>query len=114
MATIIQAGSGTGGISYSTEETEIGTWIDGRKVYRRVFSKGSAGPVTGNHSITQTVQDMDILIDCNFIFYADGRWEVNWTGTLNRYLEGNTLGIVLDSSPAYSSSYIIATYVKKK
>lgn len=116
MATIVYGGGGNGGISYSTVEKEIGTWIDGRKVYRRVFDNGSAEPVSGNHNITKTVQDIDILIDANFLFYSKttNRWETNWNGILNRYLDGNTLGIGISKTPAYSSSYIIATYVKKK
>lgn len=35
--TISAAGGGGGGEAYSTEETVIGTWIDGKPLYRKVF-----------------------------------------------------------------------------
>lgn len=58
--------SGGSGEVYSTEETAIGTWIDGRTIYRKVIdvgtlsavSSGNFGLVTKNFSDT----DMDAII----------------------------------------------------
>lgn len=40
------AGGSGGGEVYSTEETRIGTWVDGKPIYRKVFSGTSGGSGT--------------------------------------------------------------------
>lgn len=51
-------GSGGGGASdvYSTEETAIGTWIDGKTIYRKVIEVGKLASVSsGNYSTVTTI-----------------------------------------------------------
>lgn len=51
-------GSSTGGASdvYSTEETAIGTWIDGKTIYRKVIEVGKLASVSsGNYSTVTTI-----------------------------------------------------------
>lgn len=44
-------GSGSGEV-YSTEEIEVGTWIDGRTIYRKVINVGKLGTVSsGNYGL---------------------------------------------------------------
>lgn len=55
-------GSSGGGASdvYSTEETAIGTWIDGKTIYRKVIEVGKLASVSnGNHgTVTTTFSDV--------------------------------------------------------
>lgn len=41
----VELGGGSGGEIYSTEETKIGTWIDGRPIYRKVAQTVSPSKV---------------------------------------------------------------------
>lgn len=50
-----------GGLDYSLQETEIGTWIDGRKVYRKVIYKESIRD--GNVSIEHGITNLDMIIN---------------------------------------------------
>lgn len=58
MASISDGKDGTGGGGsgggevYSTEEIEVGTWIDGRTIYRKVINVGKLGTVSsGNYGL---------------------------------------------------------------
>lgn len=48
------SGGSGGGDSYSTEETRIGTWIDGKPIYRRVWSINLAESVNTNFEVADT------------------------------------------------------------
>ena len=50
-----------GGLDYSLQETEIGTWIDGRKVYRKVIYKESIRD--GNVPIEHGITNLDMIIN---------------------------------------------------
>lgn len=59
-------GGGTAEDAYSTEEARIGTWIDGKPLYRRVFD-ATTPDVYGSPRLLQTIGGMDTLV------YAYGR-----------------------------------------
>lgn len=69
-------GSGTTNSVYSTEETEIGTWIDGEKIYRKVIHCNTPSTVN-NDFIVSDVSDLKIktlvslssIIHCTNIDY---------------------------------------------
>ena len=60
-------GSGSENV-YSTEETVIGTWIDGKPIYRRVIE---AAAINGNQiAIVEdgrpfAIPDIDVLVNSN-------------------------------------------------
>lgn len=43
------SGGGASTDTYSTDEIAIGTWIDGKTIYRNVFDLGTLPPVTNNY-----------------------------------------------------------------
>lgn len=74
--------SGGGGEVYSTEETAIGTWIDGRTIYRKVISMDLPAVKSGNYFGQQTVVASPCgisLLDWRAISYA------GLTGTSNDF-----------------------------
>lgn len=56
------SGGSSGGASdvYSTEETAIGTWIDEKIIYRKVFSVGKLSSVSGSNFGTVTTTFSDV------------------------------------------------------
>lgn len=73
----VPGGGGSSGEVYSTEETRIGTWIDGKPIYKKtiVFKNASipSGWGNANPRIVE-IPDIDIesLIDCTSQFYPIG------------------------------------------
>ena len=55
--------NGTNGVdlahTYSSNETEIGTWIDGRTMYQKVISMGELSQVEAN-AMAHEIQDIDL------------------------------------------------------
>ena len=59
-------GGGTGGNVYSTEETVVGTWIDGRNVYEQVINMEN---VTYAQEIV-IKENVDFIVEEN-LYYSD-------------------------------------------
>ncbi len=55
---------------YSTEEQIIGKWIDGKPIYRKVFTGTTNG--SNNTIIAKTTLNIDKLINSNGIMYNSG------------------------------------------
>ena len=47
---------------YSTEEKIVGTWIDGKPIYRKVISSTLSGPLTGLVEIAHNIQNIETPI----------------------------------------------------
>ena len=56
-----EGGSGTEGEVYSTEERRIGTWIDGRPLYRKVLTKERVSPGTNVIGTVQEIKDLAFI-----------------------------------------------------
>lgn len=75
--------------SYSTTESVVGTWIDGKPIYRKVLTTdhlANDGSINVPHGITNLGQ----LINCSFRWYdsEDGRWYNNVRyGSTTLYIE---------------------------
>lgn len=48
---------------YSTDEIKIGTWIDGKPLYRKVVSVGGVGVEDSAKRIPFTIDDLDYVVD---------------------------------------------------
>lgn len=104
--------------TYATEEKKIGTWIDGKSIYRKVISL-TASTSTKSLSISSIISNVeDIWINCSKSFYkiASGGsgiisdWEVSG-GRFKAVIDVGTLYYVCSSS-AYSKAEITLEYTK--
>ena len=57
--------------TYSTEETKVGTWIDGRPIYQKTLNLGSA---SGNSSISHGISNLDMVINAYGGFLQGGTY----------------------------------------
>lgn len=60
----LQSGGG-GEVIYSSEETIVGTWIDGKPIYRKVFQLGTVCSGISNHSwatVPHGIQDVETWV----------------------------------------------------
>ena len=82
-----QTGGGGGGEGYSTEETRIGTWIDGKPLYRKVipFTNLRMGP--GVNSSIDFVS-LDTIAPTSFAWYGYYTYEgsINYVGPGNVFV----------------------------
>lgn len=71
-----EGGGSSGGESagelYSTEETRIGTWIDGKPLYRRVINSTTPATTGQNHVILEGIQIDRIVRFSGFVYPASG------------------------------------------
>ena len=73
--------------NYSTEEQIIGTWIDGKPVYRKCFSFGDTAPTTIGTTIDSLIKSEIYLLSSYmyrpipFLFVEDNAIGINeWAG----------------------------------
>jgi len=59
--------------TYSTEETKIGTWIDGKTIYRKVIN----GTIPNSASIVQIALTADTLIKDDISYISSSGFKVN-------------------------------------
>jgi hypothetical protein len=111
-------GSSGGNLNiYSTTEQIIGTWIDGRPIYRKVFDNSEK--LYGTNMLNIDVSDLDIDVVINLDAYGtDGdsmggtsKFTINGTTTnANRIIYLLNNHIIVKSS--YYNWYIFIEYVK--
>ena len=56
-------------LNYSTEEKVVGTWKDGRPIYRKVIDFGVLNNAQGSKNIAHEINDIDTIIDIRAIGY---------------------------------------------
>ena len=97
---------------YSMEETVIGTWVDGKPIYRKVFSVGG--------STSQTISTFenkikDVINKYGFVQY-ENKMEYFWTNlgetgfiaTIDQY----GINVTLGTKQATGSGYLVIEYTK--
>lgn len=107
-------------IVYSTTETAIGTWIDGRTIYRKVIDVGTF-PNANYKNVAHGISNLDLVIHL-WIAATSGTsfYEANMTGTSSIFSSGIVVvratgtNIQVATSIDFSahSGYAIIEYVK--
>lgn len=99
---------------YSTEEQEIGTWIDGKKLYRKVY-------VMKNFTTTSTVDISDLNYDyihfSSRIKMTDGVWRETFYFPSNYFIDGldnvkKCISYTFTSNYNGGTAYCVVEYTK--
>lgn len=106
-------GGSSGGSSnvYSTDETAIGTWIDGKTIYRKVYS-GNILEVPSGNSLTETIPHevanigqiikIGIIVNVNALVYTGNGIMINGcTNTTLADIEKSTIWLLADKTTIY-------------
>ena len=111
---------------YSTEEQVVGTWIDGKPIYRKVVDCGSLAD-TGIKTIPHGITNLKIIIDIRGVAHCEGSYPQNLPlpfpysdGTdagvnsipIHMWEESGNIVIKSLSDRTAYYSYIILTYTK--
>ena len=107
--------------TYSKEETKIGTWIDGKPIYRKVISIGSL-PSKGTVKINHNISNIKNVINSSMIWYdtSDTAWWQNrrWDSTsidISYNVNSNTIwinGTGVNWNTRTKDTYVIVEYTK--
>ena len=101
------AGNGVGGEEYSTNETVIGTWIDGKPIYRRVIIRSNSQTIASSWANLFELSNAESII--NLRTYSDGFIEsrnILFWRLYNGYIQGYS------TVPAVTVRNIIVEYTK--
>lgn len=119
---VLSAAGGSGVVSYSLTEREIGTWIDGKKLYERTFNIFSNG--ASQYPVSNSEYDIGLSgVDTAFVYGVVGERLVSGTP---QYVDwGNTpteLIVVLNKTAGklyinpkthtYDNFYVTIRYTK--
>lgn len=108
---VIAIGSGGGGSSedvYSTEETRIGTWIDGKPLYRKAYSGISPTDMNTWGNVQFVSTDVDAVISFNGSIYDIGDGFLKYIAYLNHVAQG------FNKASGYIIMYITAKGLLKQ
>ena len=78
---------------YTTTEKVIGTWIDGRPIYRKTYNKSVS--LTGSSITLDSISDLDVLLN---VYGSIMRTSTNEIFPLPRANQSNSIGVEIDSS----------------
>lgn len=109
---------------YSTEETKVGTWIDGKPIYRKVIEY-STQPASGNNTFNHGILNVDKFIDIETIIcrkdkifhfaprYTPGEtsWDFYYDDITTTKITFNC-GSQLRNETYWGTSYFIFEYTK--
>lgn len=97
---------------YSEEESKIGTWIDGKPIYKKVIDIG-AMPNATNKNTAHGI-NIDTPIDCKGIFYnatTGAKFTVPWSG-ISITLDTTNVSVVTTSDRTAWTGKAIMIYTK--
>lgn len=107
-----EGGSGGGSSdTYSTDEIAIGTWIDGKTIYRKVYT-GNILEVTSGNSLTEIIPHdvanigqiikIGIIVNVNALVYTGNGIMINGcTNTTLADIEKSTIWMIADLTSIY-------------
>lgn len=109
--------SGSSGEIYSTEETRIGTWIDGKPIYRKVF--GFSQVNNGAVNIVFNLSDIDASLSNVINLFGAGELQSLATSTGSScaygavFIEPSSNNVCIKTNYAISGPvYIVIEYAK--
>lgn len=114
---IIDDGLGYEGVTYSTEEIRVGTWIDGKPLYRIVIPSTTPPSVSNQHKIAEVANDKEtVFLDA--IYTPSNTWAktpgITVDGFLFLWYVNGAINCAV-SNPKWVNVpiYIVLTYTKK-
>ena len=95
--------------TYSTNETVIGTWIDGKPIYRKVVTLSTTKTIDmGGISISHGISNINIPIDCKGINNAAcAVSDLFWVNTKN-----STSGTFYNAEGLEDVKFLVFEYTK--
>ena len=104
---------------YSTEEQIVGTWIDGKPIYRKVIDCGAL-PNSTLKQVPHGISDIDAIVSFNGVTFAKNKTATpipyvytDSINTVSLFLEGTNVCIqTFGDKTSYINTYVTLEYTK--
>lgn len=96
---------------YSTEETVVGEWIDGKKLYRKVIVAGS-GLINGIKEIAHNITNMDKCINATFTLITGNQFFFHWGNYIKDFEVNQNHINIAATHTGFNDIYFILEYTK--
>ena len=104
---------------YSTEEQVVGTWIDGKPIYRKVIDFGAL-PNSTLKQVPHGISDIDAIVSFNGVTFAKNKTATpipyvytDPINTVSLFLEGKNVCIqTFGDKTSYINTYVTLEYTK--
>lgn len=98
---------------YSTTETKIGTWINGKAIYRKVIDLGAFKFIKGNKDISIPNTPVDTLVSGKWCFKNKNKWYFEFS-SINNFQWINDTTLYYDGVESFTCQqmYVILEYTK--
>ena len=104
---------------YSTEEQVVGTWIDGKPIYRKVIDFGAL-PNSTLKQVPHGISDIDAIVSLNGVTFAKNKTATpipyvytDSINTVSLFLEGTNVCIqTFGDKTSYINTYVTLEYTK--
>lgn len=109
----------TSGNVYSTEETIVGTWIDGKPIYRKTINFGSL-PNNNVKKVSHGILNIDTFVSINGITFTSEKTATalpyahsDSTNEVSLFIEGTNVAIrTFGNKTNYTKTYVTLEYTK--
>lgn len=101
--------------TYSTSETRVGTWIDGKPIYRKVVDLGQIQVTTSEKRYDINIANPDIITSLDIMIKFDNGnlWYRNWHIEELSYKKSNNSILVIGNQTAtFEKGYVVLEYTK--
>ena len=104
---------------YSTEEQVVGTWVDGKPIYRKVIDFGAL-PNSTLKQVPHGISDIDAIVSLNGVTFAKNKTATpipyvytDSINTVSLFLEGTNVCIqTFGDKTSYINTYVTLEYTK--
>lgn len=99
---------------YSTEEQVIGTWIDGKPIYRKVLNIGNYSFVSGENTFEHNITNFETLIDMKIrnAWVGNNRQYLWWEDYRSITMDTSKIYISTANASSFKNMFIIIEYTK--
>lgn len=98
--------------TYSTDETIIGTWINGKPIYRKVLDVGSKSFSSGDNYIAHGINNFERAIDLKYTMFFGNNNYVLWDKLLTLQATSTNIIASTTGSNSFTQVYFILEYTK--
>lgn len=99
---------------YSTEERRIGTWIDGKPLYRKVIDCGTL-PNTTSKNVNYNINNLDLIVECLAISNSPTgatNMPIPWADLYINKSNGTFKITTSGNQTVFNKTYVIMKYTK--
>lgn len=97
---------------YSTEETVVGEWIDGKKIYRKVVDFGAWTISSTVSSKSTSISNIDEVVSCKIFRKLNTDWFTTYNDVAITIKPNGYVEMSQSSSVSWTDVYIILEYTK--